>query len=146
MPYNQAFSQEHICKAFETTGMWPVNCNSITPDQTVPSIGLSSCGAATISPTSPVKAINTVLLQLPALLPSLASLSNSTSPTPLTSDLQHAWKAYAECSKTLMCLSSLMAPPHPLQMKFNHSDFLPSPIFPTLTLWTMVETQFLLIK
>src|SRR6267154_5206111 len=88
--YNQAFSQEHICKAFEITRTWPVNRNSITPDQTAPSIGLSSCGAATISPASPVKAISTVLLQLPALLPSLASPPNSTSPNPLTSDLQHA--------------------------------------------------------
>ena len=90
VPYNQAFSQEHICKAFEITGTWPVNRNSITPDQTAPSIGLSSCGVANISPISPVKAINKVLSQLPALLPSLASPPDSTSPNPPTSDLQHA--------------------------------------------------------
>jgi hypothetical protein len=89
-PYNEAFSQKHILKSFEITGTWPVNRNSITPDQTAPSIGLSSHGEATILPTSPVKAMNTVLSQLPALLPGLASPSDSTSLTPPTSNLQHA--------------------------------------------------------
>jgi len=89
-PYNQAFSREHILKAFEITGTWPVNRNSITPDQTAPSIGLSSCGEATLLPTSPVKAINAVLSQLPTLLPSPAPPPDSTSPTPPTSDLQNA--------------------------------------------------------
>ena len=74
----------------EVTGTWPVNWNSITPDQTAPSIGLSSCGSATILPTSPVKAINTVLSQLPALLPSLGSPPDSTNLTPPTSDLHAA--------------------------------------------------------
>ena len=98
VPYKQAFSQENICKAFEITGTWPVNRNSITPDQTAPSIGLSSSGGATISPTSPVKAINTLLLQLPALLPSLASPPDSSNQTPPTSDLQDAM---ADLCKTL---------------------------------------------
>ena len=89
-PYNQAFSWEHILKAFEITGTWPVNRNSITPDQTAPSIGLSSHGEATILPTLPVKAISAVLSQLPALLPCLAPPPDSTSLTPPTSDLQNA--------------------------------------------------------
>ena len=89
-PYNEAFSQKNVCKAFEITGTWPINQDRITPDQMASSIGLSLCGDATISPTSPVKAMNAVLQQLPALLPSQVSPDDSTSPTLPTSDLQLA--------------------------------------------------------
>ena len=54
-PFQKAFTKENIRKAFEMTGIWPVDCSKITATQLAPAKGLSITADPMTALTSPVK-------------------------------------------------------------------------------------------
>jgi hypothetical protein len=90
-PYCMAFTPENIKKSYETTGTWPVSRLKITADKIAPAEGLSCYSSPIIAPSSPIKAVKTLIYSiLSEETPSdgdTAAQHDSSTPAPAGSDL-----------------------------------------------------------
>ena len=159
-PYRMAFTQENIKKSYETTGTWPVNRLKITADKIAPAEGLSHYSSPIVAPSSPVKAVKTLLYNiLSEETPSdgdTAVQHNSSTPAPAGSALPQSLLSSSfihDLSKTRAAFllksthpsSTTTVPPlehHPALDLVPHTSLLSTkPLNPqTLSKGVLVET------